>query len=74
MFRISNRTDLEEIVTLPADYRGASLIIPRGKSFLWAISSTDLWRRIGGRQYVYYEGVSGGVEPGGGNGMKQDAK
>jgi len=64
MFGISNRTDLEEVVTLPADHRGASLIIPCGKSFLWAISSTDLWRRIGGRQYVYYEGVGGGVEPG----------
>ena len=59
-----NRIDLQEVVTLPADHRGASLIIPYREGFLWAISTTDLWRRIRGKQYVYYEGVGGGLEPG----------
>lgn len=47
-----------------ADRYGVGLVIPSRGSLLWAISTPNFWRRRGGRFYVYFQGVGGGVEEG----------
>lgn len=48
---------------LPADYLGASVVIPLDGMFLWAISTRNWWSRIGRVTYLHYEGIGGSVEP-----------
>jgi 8-oxo-dGTP pyrophosphatase MutT (NUDIX family) len=49
---------------LSSDYRGVSLLIQLRGRFLWAMGSREFWKKVGGRLYVDYEGVGGGLEPG----------